>query len=159
MRQRTWTQEQLKNAVINSLSCRQVLTKLNLKPTGGNYRQLSKYVQESNLNTSHFKGHAWNKGLKYTGKPLQSLEKILVENSDYQSYKLKLRLFINGYKKERCEICGWAEKSIDGRIPLELDHINGNHLDNRITNLQILCPNCHSLRPSHGGRNRCNRLQ
>ena len=38
-------------------------------------------------------------------------------------------------------------------IPLELEHINGNHLDNRLENLTILCPNCHALTPTYRGKN------
>ncbi|MDE1988391.1 MAG: HNH endonuclease, partial [Patescibacteria group bacterium] len=38
-------------------------------------------------------------------------------------------------------------------LPLELDHINGDRHDNRLENLRILCPNCHSLKPTHRGRN------
>jgi 5-methylcytosine-specific restriction endonuclease McrA len=45
-----------------------------------------------------------------------------------------------------------------GRITVELDHINGDHYDNRIENLRILCPNCHSLQPTHRGRNKKIRL-
>ena len=47
-----------------------------------------------------------------------------------------------------------AEKSEDGRIPVELDYINGDHHDNRIKNLRILCPNCHSLQLTHRGKNK-----
>ena len=50
-------------------------------------------------------------------------------------------------------MCGWAKISIDGRIPLELDQINGNRHDNRLENLRILCPNCHSLQITHRGMN------
>ncbi|MES2216227.1 MAG: HNH endonuclease signature motif containing protein [Patescibacteria group bacterium] len=93
-------------------------------------------------------------GLTGIGKPRILLNDILIEGSDFQSYKLKNRLFEANLKSQSCEKCGWAEKSIDGRIPLELDHINGNRHDNRLENLRILCPNCHSLCPTHRGRNK-----
>ena len=38
-------------------------------------------------------------------------------------------------------------------LPLELHHINGNHYDNRLENLQILCPNCHAIQPGNAGAN------
>ena len=86
--------------------------------------------------------------------PRTKLEDILVKNSNFQSYKLKKRLFSAKLKKPRCELCGWAKKTADGRLPLELDHISGDSKDNRLENLRILCPNCHSLQPTHRGRNR-----
>ncbi len=151
-KQRSWTIEQLKHAVINSKSYRKVLIKLNLRPTGGNYDQLKKYITEYNLDTTHFTGMAWNKGMKGIGKPLRSFAEILVKHSYFQSYKLKLRLIAAGLKPAYCEHCQWAEKTIDGYVPLELDHINGDRHDNRIENLRILCPNCHSLTPTYRGR-------
>ena len=105
------------------------------------------------INTNHLKGKGWNKGLKGIGKARIPLEKILIKGSNFQSYKLKKRLFKAGLKKPKCEKCGWARKSADGRLPLELDHMNGDSTDNRLENLQILCPNCHSLQPTHRGRN------
>ncbi|MEN8253199.1 MAG: hypothetical protein ABFQ62_02375 [Patescibacteria group bacterium] len=87
------------------------------------------------------------------GKPRIPLSEILVKNNSYQSFKLKKRLFAANLKKEACELCGWREKSLDGRIPVELDYINGDSRDNRLENLRILCPNCHSLQNTHRGRN------
>ncbi len=154
MKRRRWTVSQLRKAVKKSRSIRQILHKLGLREAGGNYAQIKKYLHFYNIDISHLKGRGWNKGMKIPFHPKIPLEKILVRNSNYQSYKLKARLFRNRIKKRACEICGWAEKSLDGRIPLELDHINGNSRDNRLKNLRILCPNCHSLQPTHRGRNR-----
>ena len=154
VRKRSWTTNQLKDAVKNSFSLRQVIAKLNLVEAGGNYDQIKRYIKENNLNSGHFKGKAWNKGMRGIGKPIHSLEKILTKRSTYQSYKLKKRLFRANLKSPTCEMCGWAQQALDGRLPLELDHINGDRHDNRLENLRILCPNCHSLQSTHRGRNR-----
>jgi 5-methylcytosine-specific restriction endonuclease McrA len=153
-RKRTWSIIQLKKAVKKSKSLRAVIGLLGLRPTGGNYDQVKKYIKESNLSTKHFTGKVWNKGLRFPSSPKIELKDILVENSTYQSYKLKIRLFSAKLRKPECEECGWAKMSLDGRVPLELDHINGNRHDNRLKNLRILCPNCHSLQITHRGKNR-----
>ena len=153
MRKRSWTNNQLKRAVKKSRSLRQVLVSLGLKEAGGNYSQIKYYINYYKFDTSHFSGRAWNKGLSYPFKAKIPTQDILVKNSRFQSYKLKNRLIKEGLKSEKCEICGWSERSDDGRIPLELDHINGDGNDNRINNLRILCPNCHSLQITHRGRN------
>ncbi len=152
MRQRKWTKNQLIQSVKNSFSIRQVLQKIKLKETGGNYKQIYKYLKEYNCNIGHFKGRGWNAGLHGIGKNRYLLSEILVKNSNFQSHKLKIRLFKEGIKPKKCEQCGWAKITIDGYLPLELDHINGNNKDNRLENLRILCPNCHSLTNNHRGR-------
>lgn len=154
MRKRKWTEKALKQAAKNSRSIRQVLNKIGLRQAGGNYSQIQKYFEIFKIDTRHFKGRAWNKGLKGIGKPRIPLNQILTKNSYFQSYKLKNRLIKEKLKPARCEECGWSEKSKEGRLPLELDHINGDSRDNRLENLRILCPNCHSLKPTHRGRNR-----
>lgn len=154
MKKRSWDKYQLENAVKESQSFRQVIARIGLKATGGNYDQVKKYIREYSLNTSHFTGKAWNRGRYGFGKPRISLQEILVKVSNYQSFKLKRRLFNSGIKKPECEECGWHEKTPDGYLPLELDHINGDRHDNRLENLRVLCPNCHSLKPTHRGRNR-----
>jgi hypothetical protein len=54
-----------------------------------------------------------------------------------------------------CAICGWAERHpVTGRIPLHIDHIDGDWRNNRPDNLRLLCPNCHALTPSYGSLNR-----
>ena len=131
-----------------------MIVALKLVPAGGNYAQINDRISELSLDTTHFTGKGWNIGLQFNPKPREPLESILVKGRRFQSNSLKKRLFVAGLKERRCELCGWCEVSVDGRIPVELDHINGDHTDNRIENLRILCPNCHSLQSTHRGLNK-----
>lgn len=151
---RKWNEQDLVKAVASNTSIRGTLKSINLRPTGGNYNVIKIKILELKLDTAHFKGKAWNKGLVGTTRSNRiATQDLLQKNSHFQSFKLKKRLFQEGIKFPKCELCGWSEISQDGRIPVELDHINGDNTDNRIENLRILCPNCHSLQPTHRGRN------
>lgn len=154
MRKPSWLRHDLERAVSKSKSIRQVLAQLGLKPAGGNYEQVKKYISLYRINTTHFTGQAWNKGKRGIKRSQTPLSNILKKESPYQSYKLKKRLIQEGLKKAACELCGWSKKCLDGRIPVELDHINGDRHDNRLENLRVLCPNCHSLQPTHRGKNK-----
>ena len=153
MRPRKWTESNLREAVKESTSVRQVLSRLGLKEAGGNYSQIKKFISLYKIDSSHFTGRGWNIGMKFVIKRATPIEEILIKDSNFQSYKLKKRLFIAGLKQMICEECGWAKESVDGRVPLELHHLNGDAHDNRIENLKVLCPNCHSLESNYRGRN------
>lgn len=67
--------------------------------------------------------------------------------------------FIKRYLMElhnnKCEICGWGElNQFSKTIPLEVHHIDGDCTNNHPNNLQLLCPNCHSLTENYGARNK-----
>jgi 5-methylcytosine-specific restriction endonuclease McrA len=64
---------------------------------------------------------------------------------------LKSRLINGGIKAARCEACG-IDEWLGAALSLELHHMNGDGMDNRIENLQLLCPNCHSQTDTWGGR-------
>lgn len=149
-----YTIERLKKAVKNSLSLSQVCRELQIRPVGGNFKTLSLKIKENNIDISHFTGKAWNTGTRFTKFSREyKLEEILVENSPYKSSsKLKNRLIKEGLKDSKCEICK-NFKWLNQEIKLEIHHINGINTDNRIENLQVLCPNCHAFTDNYKGKN------
>lgn len=151
MKKNERTKEEYEKAIKDSHSIAEALRKLGLKDKGGNYRIIKNAAKKYDIDLSHFTGRGWNVGLKFIPKPKQDIENILVENSTYQSYKLKNRLLNEGFKEYICEKCKRTEWEGEP-IPLELHHINGDNTDNRLENLQLLCPNCHALTDNYRGR-------
>lgn len=74
---------------------------------------------------------------------------------EYQTYKLKIRLIKEGIKQDCCERCGWGEKPEGSQYtPCELHHKDGNPTNHLLSNLIMLCPNCHSLTKNYRFRKR-----
>jgi Homeodomain-like domain/HNH endonuclease len=84
---------------------------------------------------------------------LEPLDQVLATGRRRSRQHVKSRLTSAGLKTLRCEVCGlteWRGRS----LPLELHHVNGDGHDNRLENLQLLCPNCHSQTDTWGARNK-----
>ena len=141
----SYSKEDFINAVASSTSIRQVLLTLNVRPNGGNYKTIQKYITKFNLDTSHFLGQGWNKGNKFA--PKRPIEDYLTNKQSINSCKLKARLISEKIKNHQCENCLLTEWN-DKLVPLELHHVDGNHSNNNLINLQILCPNCHHQTPN-----------
>lgn len=71
-----------------------------------------------------------------------------------------IREYIKSKYNNSCQICGWNEVNpYTGLVPLQIHHIDGDCLNNKEENLQLLCPNCHSLTENFGSRNKnCTRI-
>jgi hypothetical protein len=150
---RKYTDEQFVKAVASSTSVRQTLKMLGLREAGGNYHSIQSRCKAMGLNTDHWTGQGWSKGRTVPSYTRRNLGEILIENSPHkQSHSLKLRLIKEGILINECAICttrDWLDKPLS----LHLDHINGIRNDNRLTNLRLLCPNCHSQTETYCGRN------
>lgn len=150
-----YTKEIIEAATNKSGSYTESLEKLGLKITGGNYTNLKRNIVKFNVDVSHMSKETYRKRKVYKTPASQ----YLTENSTYSTGlpvngdRLKKKLFKEGIKEKRCEVCNLTEWN--GKdISLELHHINGIRVDNRLENIQILCPNCHSQTNNYGIRNR-----
>lgn len=152
-----FTKTELENVVQDSTSIRQVLQKLGLIAAGGNYATVHRWCSKWNINTSHFTGQAHNRGKTrntgFAGPSRIPLSELLVEHPIHYttSHRLKLRLIDEGILERKCYSCNLTEW-LSRPISLELEHINGVHSDNRLSNLTLLCPNCHAQTPTYRRR-------
>lgn len=108
-----------------------LLKKLNLKVVGGNYANIKRNIQRLNIDTSHWTGQAWNKGEQL--KDWSEYTRV----SNLKKHLIKVR----GHRCEKCNNAEWFGYP----IKLEVHHIDGDKTNNDEDNLQLLCPNCHSI--------------
>lgn len=150
-----YTKKILEPIIKNSRSFAQVLKKLNLKQGGGTQAYIKQKCIEFNIKTNHFLGMGWNVfGEPDFAKGKESIIGYFDKYTKRKPYNVKLRLLNHNLKKNECEKCGIkANKGWNNQdITIELHHIDGDRKNNNFSNLQMLCPNCHSQ--THNYKNR-----
>lgn len=140
---RTYSREQIEQMVSESRSFRDLAERMGYQKDGGSIiNRLQQVVKNYNIDTSHFLGQGWNKNnFDY--------DRFQYGNTIKSSDAKNAIIFLRGHK---CESCG-LEEWLNQKIPLEVHHIDGDHKNNALDNLQLLCPNCHALTKNWRGRN------
>ena len=140
---RKFTRQEIEQFTKESFSWRHLGSKLGYNVETGSYlATLRAMVKELDLDISHFTGQGWNKN-----------------NFDYSRFRkgtaiksskaINALIYLRGHRCEHCNLGFWLEQP----IPLEVHHIDGDHLNNELDNLQLVCPNCHALTDNYRGKN------
>lgn len=137
-----------------SNSYNHLCTYLGLRGVEGYYNKIKKVIEKYNLSTDHFGTIKVQTNSCYRNKYTKmSNDEFFVENSRRGGSSIINRLINCKIKEYKCEECGltmWLDKP----IRLQIHHINGIHTDNRLENLQVLCPNCHTQTDTYAANNK-----
>jgi len=157
MKKVEYTKELLEEKVKNCYSFAELCRRLGLTPEGSNPKTVRKKLNEFGVDYSHFTGQNWNSN---SGNPIYRQKYLpnLSEHSSLSSANVKTLLYKLGLKENKCDCCGLSEWN-QKEIQCELHHINGDPTDNRLENLQILCPNCHSQTDNFRSKNKAKSAQ
>lgn len=148
------SKDDFEKIINDSSSFGEILRKTNGVFGGGAYAAIKNRCEKDGIDISHIPtGIGSNKGRNGFGPEPIPLKDILIEHSNYQRVRLKERLIKEGFLKEQCAVCKLGPEWHGQRLVLQIDHINGISDDNRLENLRILCPNCHTQTHNFAGKN------
>lgn len=136
-----WSDEEFVIVVKKSKSIGEVVRHFGCPTNQGHYnRQFHKTVQKLNLDISHLREGV--KQINFNKKI--PIEELLVVGPYRSTQSFKERLLKEKILQNKCSECSLTDSWNNKKLSLQLDHINGNNCDNRLENLRIVCPNCHS---------------
>ncbi|MEV6245420.1 HNH endonuclease signature motif containing protein [Streptomyces sp. NPDC051742] len=151
-------EDRLRAVVTAAASFADVMRALGLPVSDQNHRRVRRRVAELGLDTSHFKRRTWGTVRVVAPKAIaDTVFRVRPEGSSRENRDRLHRALREVGVPYRCVECGNEGTWRGGSITLQIDHINGDWLDNRRENLRYLCPNCHSKTATWcrgGGRRR-----
>jgi len=144
-----WTDDQFIDAVKKFSTISDVLVYLNVPKQTYYFKVFHKEVSRLGLSTEHFT-------ISKQPDRVWSFDDVFCKNSEYRGggKRLKEKLFKNNLLENKCSLCEIGPEWNNKKLSLQLDHINGSNTDNRVSNLRLLCPNCHSQTDTFSGAKR-----
>jgi hypothetical protein len=153
-----YTKELLEPIVRESKSFAEVLRRLGVRWNGGTQANLVRRIKLHELDTSHFLGQKRNRGVEHKGgnQKLHWAEILVIDrrkiNRKERVFRLREAMIESGIPYV-CGTCGAPPEWMGKPLVLQIDHKNGNNLDNRPNNVRFGCPNCHSQTETFGAKN------
>ena len=148
------SKEELQKLLDESPSFLSLFATLGLSKYSGHHKNLNRRVEKENLDLTKLNKNRLKKqraGL--CPRPFKLTdEEYFTEGSFRGGSNLKKRLLSGNYLKEVCSDCGIGPEYNNKPLTLQVDHVNGSNEDNRMENLRLLCPNCHSQTDTFCGR-------
>jgi Zn finger protein HypA/HybF involved in hydrogenase expression/YHS domain-containing protein len=150
--------DEVKIVVAETLSAAEACRKLNMS-TQGSATRFRKFLDDNKIDYSHWTGQLWSKGktslednrIKSTAN---TYEDIFCEDSSANATYVKSLIIKKELLPYKCSVCNMNPVWNGKELKLQMDHINGNKRDQRLENLRMICPNCHSQTETFGSKNK-----
>lgn len=142
--------EEFKKIILESSSCIEAMKKLGFTCCAGNARlTVKRRIKELNIDITHWEDNTKNahKATRYSN------EEYYKKDAQRSGNGLRKRLIKDNLLEYKCALCGNTGEWNGQVLVLQVDHINGDHSNNRLENLRFLCPNCHSQTDTFAGKN------
>lgn len=149
---------EIKRKEVNCLNCQckiKTTTKVNKKfcnhSCSATFNNKKRKVLNKCLNCDNDLKYKKQKFCSRSCNKIHEINKKVSENKASAKTSKRYLILEHG---EKCMDCGWrGVNPVSGRVPIELEHIDGNSENNSLENLKLLCPNCHSLTPTYKALN------
>jgi len=141
-----YSEEELREVIACCMNYKEIIETLRINMFYHKY--LKKFIEEHNIDISHFK-----QGLACVERKITIKDKLIKGDKCVGSYTIKEYLVKNNIVENKCSVCKLPPIWNNKPLTLQLDHINGDHFDNRVENLRLICPNCHTQTDTFTGRN------